>query len=85
MMLLYVYIFYICIAECPSGMVYQQCASLRPRMCGNARATTSPTGGCATGCFCPDGQILRNGICIDPRACPGLYELISVTCDSMQK
>ena len=68
------YVYCICIAECPSGMIYQQCASLRPQMCGNARATTSPPGGCAAGCFCPDGQFLRNGICIDPIACPGLCE-----------
>ena len=56
-------------------MIYQQCASLHPRMCGNVRTTTSPPGGCAAGCFCPDGQILRNGICIDPIACPGMCEL----------
>ena len=60
-------------------MIYQQCASLRPQMCGNARTTTNPPGGCAAGCFCPDRQILHNGICIDPIACPGLYILFRYT------
>ena len=53
-------------------MVYQQCASLHPQMCGNIQTASPPPGGCAAGCFCPDGQILHKGICIDLIACPGV-------------
>ena len=59
-----------CVAiQCPSGMVYQQCGPLCVRTCDNIGEDCS--GGCAEGCFCPDGLVTLNGRCIDPIACPG--------------
>jgi len=51
-------------------MVYQQCGSLRPQTCDGVNQDL-PTGGCAEGCFCPDGQVLVNGQCRHALACPG--------------
>ena len=56
--------------ECPPGMVYQQCGPLCPQTCDNV-GTSNCHGGCAEGCFCPDGQVLSNNRCIHPIACPG--------------
>ena len=61
------------VAECPSGMVYQQCGSLCPQTCDNVGASNCH-GGCAEGCFCPDGQVVYNGRCVHPIVCPGLYK-----------
>ena len=60
-------------------MVYQQCGSLCPQTCDNVRTSNCHAhGGCAEGCFCPDGQVLYNGRCIHPIVCPGLYKYDSV-------
>ena len=56
--------------ECPPGMIYQQCGALCPQTCDNTDITNCP-GGCAEGCFCPDGLVISNGRCIDPLTCPG--------------
>ena len=66
--------------ECPPGMVYQQCGSLCPQNCDNTNITNCH-GGCAEGCFCPDGLVTSNGRCIDPVACPGNCEY---TCMHLQ-
>ena len=61
----------LCVApECPSGMTYQQCGPRCPQTCDNI-GSTNCLGGCAEGCFCPDGQVLSGGRCINPIACPG--------------
>jgi len=51
-------------------MVYQQCGPLCPQTCDNI-GTSDCYGGCAEGCFCPDGQVFSEGRCIDPIACLG--------------
>ena len=59
------------LTDCPVKMVHQQCGSLCPHTCDNI-GTSNCQGGCAEGCFCPDGQVMYNGRCIDPIACPGM-------------
>ena len=56
--------------ECPPGMVYQQCGPLCPQTCDNI-GTSDCHGGCAEGCFCPDGQVMLNGRCINTILCQG--------------
>ena len=58
--------------ECPLGMVYQQCGSLCPQTCQNIDLLDCPSG-CASGCFCPHGQVMQDGRCIDSILCPGKY------------
>ena len=51
-------------------MVYQQCGPSCPQTCED----TDCSGGCVEGCFCPSGQVLSNGKCIDMNDCAGKYE-----------
>ena len=57
--------------ECPAGMVYQQCGSLCVQTCDNINNDTICEGGCAEGCFCPDGEVLFEGECVNPTRCTG--------------
>jgi len=51
-------------------MVFQQCGALCPQVCDK---TTACKGGCAEGCFCPDGQVVNNeGQCILAGTCVGM-------------
>ena len=52
-------------------MIYQQCGALCPQTCDNPDITNCH-GGCAEGCFCPEGLVISNGRCIDPITCPGI-------------
>jgi len=56
--------------ECPAGMVFQQCGSLCPQTCDNVGQGPCSSG-CAEGCFCPDDQVLINGVCRHALVCPG--------------
>ena len=61
--------FFIIALQCPAGMLFQQCGRLCPQVCG---APAVCNGGCAEGCFCPDGQVSdSNGQCVEPSSCPG--------------
>lgn len=66
-------VFIICIytvaVECPNGMVYQQCGTLCPPTCENIESDEVCVGGCAEGCFCPIGQVLFEGSCVNPAKC----------------
>ena len=61
--------------ECPPGMVYQQCGPLCPQTCDNV-GTSDCLGGCAEGCFCPDGQVMSNENCIDAILCQGIITTV---------
>ena len=50
-------------------MIYQQCGLLCPQTCDDDGASDC-IAGCAEGCFCPVGQVVYNGECIVPIACP---------------
>jgi len=69
------YLFFLPIAsQCPPGMVNQQCGSLCPQTCRNIGIIDQGlcNSGCAEGCFCPDGQVLVNGVCKHALVCPGI-------------
>jgi len=54
--------------QCPTGMVYQQCGPICPQTCDSINKTCY--GGCAEGCFCPDGQVVDElGLCVDDSLC----------------
>ena len=54
--------------QCPVGMVYQQCGPICPQTCDSSNVTCY--GGCAEGCFCPDGQVFdEQGQCVDNSIC----------------
>jgi len=56
--------------SCPSGMVYQQCGPSCPQTC-DTNEDTDCGGGCVEGCFCPTGQVLFNGKCVNETECQG--------------
>ena len=58
---------------CPSGMVYQQCGPSCPQTC-DTNEDTDCSGGCVEGCFCPSGQVLSNGNCINETECQGTQD-----------
>uniref|UniRef100_A0A2I3GQ68 SCO-spondin n=1 Tax=Nomascus leucogenys TaxID=61853 RepID=A0A2I3GQ68_NOMLE len=57
--------------ECPPGQVLSACATSCPRLCWHlqpgAICVQEP---CQPGCGCPGGQLLHNGTCVPPAACP---------------
>ena len=69
---------------CPSNMVYQQCGPSCPQTC-DTNEDTDCSGGCVEGCFCPSGQVLSNGKCINETECEGMYaNTISYLSDYIQ-
>ena len=55
--------------DCPEGMVFQQCGPFCPQTCDNMNVICE--GRCAEGCFCPVGQFLLDGKCVDAHVCTG--------------
>ncbi|XP_004430689.1 PREDICTED: SCO-spondin [Ceratotherium simum simum] len=57
--------------ECPPGQVLSTCATSCPRLCSHLQpgdlCVQEP---CQLGCGCPGGQLLHNGSCVPPAACP---------------
>ena len=50
-------------------MVYQDCGPLCPQTCQERDEVCA--GGCAAGCFCPSGQYLLDGKCVEELLCTG--------------
>ena len=62
------YILCIIVSECPPGMEYQMCG--QNASCGNfgaVRYCRNIT--CQRGCFCSNGTVLQDGVCVDPTMC----------------
>ena len=62
---------------CPSSMVYQQCGPSCPQTCDTI-GDTDCSGGCVEGCFCPNGQLLAYGKCVNKIDCLGKLPALSV-------
>merc|ERR1719318_1800233 len=60
-----------CPFECPSGQVYNSAGSTPVPTCLDRNPT--PTG-TVRGCYCPAGQFLQDGRCINANQCKCLYE-----------
>ncbi|GAB1290783.1 SCO-spondin [Apodemus speciosus] len=57
--------------ECPPGQVLSTCATLCPSFCSHLQpGTICVREPCQLGCGCPGGQLLHNGTCVPPAACP---------------
>ena len=55
-------------------MVYQQCGPVCPQTC-DTNEDIDCHHGCIEGCFCPSGQVLSNGICINSSDCEGVVNV----------
>ena len=51
-------------------MVYQQCGPSCPQTC-DTDEDTDCSGGCVEGCFCPSGEVIFDGKCINVAECQG--------------
>ena len=58
-------------------MTYQQCGPLCPQTCDNLDQPCE--GGCAEGCFCPFGEVLLGGMCVNNSQCEG-WRIYTYTC-----
>lgn len=54
--------------NCTNGRVYKSCGPLNEPSCGSA--IESDSFNCREGCFCPEGTMLSNGICVNQENCP---------------
>lgn len=52
---------------CTNGKVYKSNGPMHEPVCGSATVASTET---REGCFCPDDQILDDGVCISPKDCP---------------
>ena len=66
---MYIYFLNSLAIDCPESMAYQDCGPLCPQTCEGRDEVCA--GGCAAGCFCPSGQYLRDGKCVDESFCTG--------------
>ena len=74
LLLAYVWNHYL-VADCPHGMEYQMCGlNIRCDDLGIVRDCRNST--CDSGCFCSNGTVLEDGVCVDPNTCPSKILLI---------
>ena len=72
--LIYYYHFNVTAITCPPGMVYQQCGPVCPQTC-DTDENVDCSGGCVEGCFCPSGEVVLNGNCVNRSDCQGKYDV----------
>ncbi|XP_052794204.1 uncharacterized protein LOC128227575 [Mya arenaria] len=60
-----------CPKQCPIGFEYSECMSPCPRTCKtlHEELPASCMSSCETGCRCPDGKYLQDGVCVLPDEC----------------
>lgn len=54
---------------CPLGMHYSTCKPSCIPTCQNPSAPANCAGACTEGCFCDDGLVLKDGVCITYDQC----------------
>jgi von Willebrand factor len=54
--------------NCTNGRVYKSCGPVNENHCGSA--IESDSFNCREGCFCPDGTLLSDGVCVKKEQCP---------------
>ena len=57
--------------NCSEGMVYLQCGPACPPTCDDD-GSQCPSSECVEGCFCPNGTVLLNGLCVNESDCQGI-------------
>ena len=58
---------------CIGQRVYSECGSHCQLTCSNFESPPQCTPDCVEGCFCPKGQVLKDGACVDADTCDGEY------------
>ncbi|XP_052248669.1 mucin-5AC-like isoform X9 [Dreissena polymorpha] len=58
-----------CPAQCPGNQIHKECGSMCQKTC-QSHAATCEDNSCIDGCFCPDGKVLHNNMCVQQSECP---------------
>ena len=58
---------------CEGERVYKECGSHCQLTCSNYESPPECAKDCAEGCFCSDGQVLKDGQCVDTDVCDGKW------------
>uniref|UniRef100_A0AAR2K3K7 Otogelin n=1 Tax=Pygocentrus nattereri TaxID=42514 RepID=A0AAR2K3K7_PYGNA len=61
--------FPVCI-ECPAELHYRECITCCPVHCNTENMCIDSKLQCLDGCYCPDGLIYEDGLCVKPSDCP---------------
>ena len=59
--------------ECIGDRVYNECGSYCQLTCSNFESPPQCSPDCAAGCFCPEGEVLKDGACVVADTCDSEY------------
>ena len=60
-----------CPGTCSGGKEQNECGSACPLTCDNYENPPFCTRQCVSGCFCPEGKVDLNGVCVNKTTCAG--------------
>ena len=58
-------------ANCTGGKEWNTCGTACPLTCDNYETDIACTRQCVQDCFCPEGKVDLNGVCVEPSICSG--------------
>uniref|UniRef100_A0A8C8SMQ0 Otogelin n=1 Tax=Pelusios castaneus TaxID=367368 RepID=A0A8C8SMQ0_9SAUR len=62
-----------CVITCDEHFIYNECIDCCPVSCQQKTQCIDSELPCVDGCYCPDGLIYENDLCVKPTACPCDY------------
>ncbi|XP_060714805.1 otogelin [Tachysurus vachellii] len=62
--------FPMCRIECPAELIHRECITCCPVHCNTEHICIDSKLQCLDGCYCPEGLIYEDGICVKPSDCP---------------
>uniref|UniRef100_A0A8C3JAI1 Otogelin n=1 Tax=Calidris pygmaea TaxID=425635 RepID=A0A8C3JAI1_9CHAR len=62
-----------CVISCPEPLTYNECINCCPVSCHQQSQCIDSKLPCIDGCYCPDGLIYENELCVKPMDCPCDY------------
>ncbi|NXA25991.1 OTOG protein, partial [Ibidorhyncha struthersii] len=62
-----------CVITCAEPLTYNECINCCPVSCHQQSQCIDSELPCIDGCYCPDGLIYENGLCVKPMDCPCDY------------
>ncbi|KAM6459125.1 otogelin [Liasis olivaceus] len=62
-----------CVVKCEEHLVYNECIDCCPFSCRQKTLCVDSELPCVDGCYCPDGLIYENRLCVRPTECPCDY------------
>ncbi|XP_074853854.1 otogelin [Carettochelys insculpta] len=66
-----------CVITCEEHLIYNECIDCCPVSCQQKTQCIDSELPCVDGCYCPDGLIYENELCVKPTECPCDYHGIS--------